>query len=87
MWAPKKIPNPNYFEDKTPSNFEKIGALGFELWTLSSDILFDNIYVGHSEADALAFAKETFDVKHEIEKAKEPVPEPAQEKVIIILTE
>ena len=52
-WAPRKIANPNYFEDLKPSNFAKIGAVGFELWTLSSDILFDNIYIGHSEGKML----------------------------------
>lgn len=36
-WAPRKIENPNYFEDKTPSNFEPIGAVGIEIWTMQKD--------------------------------------------------
>jgi hypothetical protein len=36
---------------------------------MTEDILFDNIYVGHSVDDAKAFAAETFDVKHPLEKA------------------
>jgi U5 small nuclear ribonucleoprotein component len=36
---------------------------------MTEDILFDNIYVGHSVDDAKAFAAETFDVKHSLEKA------------------
>lgn len=27
VWAPRKIKNPNYFEDKTPANFEPMGAV------------------------------------------------------------
>ncbi|CAG8434551.1 5352_t:CDS:10 [Diversispora eburnea] len=59
-WKPRKIPNPDFYEDLTPSNFEKIGAVGFELWTMQSDILFDNIYIGHSVEDAQKFAEETW---------------------------
>ncbi|KAJ0420073.1 Calreticulin family-domain-containing protein [Aspergillus carlsbadensis] len=75
-WAPRKIANPAYFEDKTPSNFEPIGAIGFELWTMQNDILFDNIYIGHSVEDAEKLRKETFDVKHPIEEAEEEASKP-----------
>ncbi|KAI0999470.1 Calnexin [Podosphaera aphanis] len=70
-WAPQKIKNPAYFEDKTPSNLEPIGAIGFELWTMQSDILFDNIFIGHSVDDAIAFADETFHEKHPHEQLLE----------------
>jgi calnexin len=75
-WSPRKIPNPNYFEDKTPSNFEPIGAVGFELWTMTNNILFDNIYIGHSIEDAEKLQKETFDVKNAIEKEEEATTAP-----------
>lgn len=48
------------------ANYAKIG---FEIWTMQSDILFDNIYIGHSIEDAEKLAEETFKVKHPIEKA------------------
>ncbi|CAG8667494.1 1444_t:CDS:2, partial [Scutellospora calospora] len=70
-WAPRKIPNPDFFEDLNPSKFEKIGAVGFELWTMQSNILFDNIYIGHSEEDSQKFAEETWGVKYKIEQAEE----------------
>merc|ERR1712000_505447 len=69
VWAPRKIKNPDYFNDKTPANFEPMGAIGFEIWTMQNDILFDNIYIGHSVEDAEKLAEETFKVKHPIEKA------------------
>jgi len=66
-WAPKKIPNPDYFEDNDPHNFEPMVAIGFELWTMQNQIMFDNIYIGHSEADAEEFANQTWAVKNKIE--------------------
>jgi len=38
---------------------------------MQNDILFDNIYIGHSEEDAQKFAEETWGVKYNIEKEKE----------------
>lgn len=76
IWNPRKIPNPKYFEDKTPANFEPMGAIGFELWTMQNNVLFDNIYIGHSVEEAEALKKETFDVKIVAEKADEAANEP-----------
>ena len=45
-----------------------IGGVGIELWTMTPNILFDNIYIGHSADDAKAFAKETYEVKHPLEE-------------------
>jgi calnexin len=36
---------------------------------MQNDILFDNIYIGHSVEDAAKLAAETFHVKHPVEKA------------------
>ncbi|GES60936.1 calnexin precursor [Aspergillus terreus] len=79
-WKPRKIANPNYFEDKTPANFEPMGAIGFEIWTMQNDILFDNIYIGHSVEDAEKLRKETFDVKHPVELAEEEALKPKKEE-------
>ena len=51
-WAPRKIPNPDYFEDAAPYKMTPFNAVGFELWTLSNDIYFDNILVTENEAEA-----------------------------------
>ncbi|KAL1958208.1 hypothetical protein VTO42DRAFT_5064 [Malbranchea cinnamomea] len=79
-WAPRKIPNPDYFEDKTPADFEPMGAIGFEIWTMQSDILFDNIYIGHSLEEAEKLKAETFDIKRPIEEAAEEASKPKQDK-------
>jgi calnexin len=70
-WAPRKIANPAYYEDKTPANFEPMGAIGYEIWTMQNNILFDNIYIGHSIEDAEKIKKDTYDVKIVGEKAAE----------------
>lgn len=76
VWKPRKIANPDYFEDKTPANFEPMGAIGFEIWTMQNDILFDNIYIGHSVDDAEKLKAETYDIKHKIETAEEEATQP-----------
>ena len=43
---------------------------------MQSDILFDNIYIGHSVEDATKFKNETFDVKQKVEKAEEDASKP-----------
>ncbi|XP_072519938.1 calnexin isoform X3 [Salminus brasiliensis] len=44
-WQPRMIPNPAYFEDPQPFKMSPVGAVGFELWSLTGDVLFDNILV------------------------------------------
>ena len=49
------------------------GGVGIELWTMTEDILFNNIYVGHSVEDAKKLAAETFEIKKRLEdKAEAP---------------
>lgn len=79
VWAPQKIKNPDYYEDKTPANFEPIGAIGFEIWTMQNDILFDNIYIGHSIEEANQLAAETWDLKQPIEKSLEEAEKPKKD--------
>lgn len=46
---------------------------------MTEDILFDNLYVGHSVEDAKAFAAETFEVKKPLETALEKSSLPEDE--------
>jgi len=58
-WAPKKIPNPGYFEEDTPfENLLPINAVGFELWTMSEDIFIDNVIVCGELVIANNYARE-----------------------------
>ncbi|EIW72285.1 calnexin [Tremella mesenterica] len=84
-WAPRKVLNPAYFEDKTPADFTKIAGIGIELWTMTEDIMFDNIYISHDPEEAKAFAKETFHVKKPIEKEAEGSAEDEDEEPSTLL--
>lgn len=46
---------------------------------MQKDILFDNIYIGHSIADAEKFAEETFKEKHPVEQLLELAEKPKVE--------
>mmetsp|Transcript_9417 Transcript_9417/g.11721 ORF Transcript_9417/g.11721 Transcript_9417/m.11721 type:complete len:397 (-) Transcript_9417:610-1800(-) len=66
-WSPAQLDNPEY--DPNVYAFDDIGAVGFELWVVNSGSIFDNIFVGNSLEEAKEFAKETFSVTKEGEKA------------------
>jgi hypothetical protein len=76
-WHPRKIANPDYFNDEHPSkSLKKIGGIGIELWTMTEDISFDSIYVGHSVEDAKTLAEDFHvKVKEEIRKEERTVAE------------
>lgn len=84
-WSPKK-PNPHYFNDERPADLEPIGAIGFELWTMTSNILFDNIYIGHSIEEAEHIGNTTFLKKQNLEgqnfappeSGNQPLPPPPE---------
>ncbi|XP_063635719.1 calnexin isoform X1 [Cydia splendana] len=62
-WAPRKVPNPDYFHDDQPFRMTPIHAVGFELWSMSPALLFDNLLVTDDEAAAADWARQTFDLK------------------------
>ena len=62
-WKPKKIPNPDYFNDEKPYKMTPIGGVGIELWSMSEGIYFDNLLVTDNLGLANAYAAETFDLK------------------------
>ncbi|XP_043493413.1 calnexin-like isoform X1 [Polistes fuscatus] len=62
-WKPKLIHNPDYFNDEHPFLMSSIYAIGFELWSMSSDIIFDNILITDDEEVARKWSDETFEVR------------------------
>lgn len=62
-WAPKKIANPDFFEDLNPFRMTTIAAVGIELWSMSSDILFDNIIITDDAVAADQWAAQSYDLK------------------------
>jgi len=67
-WKPRQIANPNYFVATDPYKLEPIGGLGIELWTMTDNIMFDNILVAHSKAQVDEFTEKTWKKKHTAEE-------------------
>lgn len=62
-WKPRRIANPDFFEDKHPFRMTPIAAVGFELWSMSNMILFDNLLITDDPSVAAAYAADSFDLK------------------------
>ncbi|KAE8746555.1 hypothetical protein FOCC_FOCC006789 [Frankliniella occidentalis] len=62
-WKPRRIANPDFFEDKSPFRMTSISAVGFELWSMSNMILFDNLLITDDPSVAAAYAADSFDLK------------------------
>lgn len=75
-WSPRKIPNPNLYEVKEPHALAPFDSVGFELWTMQRDLLFDNIVISRSEEAAKEFAQKSFHIRAEIEKASASMDDP-----------
>ena len=68
IWKPRRIPNPDYFEDTEPYKMTSIGAIGFELWTMTEDVHFDNVIITRELAVANNFAFEGWLKKYELQR-------------------
>lgn len=62
-WKPRLIHNPDYFNDEHPFKMLPISAIGFELWSMSPDIYFDNIIITDDEEVAKKWADESFEIR------------------------
>uniref|UniRef100_T1IU60 Calnexin n=1 Tax=Strigamia maritima TaxID=126957 RepID=T1IU60_STRMM len=62
-WKPRKIPNADYFEDDNPFRMTAIDAVGLELWSMSGNILFDNVIISHDKSVVDALASQTWELK------------------------
>lgn len=72
VWTPKKIANPDYFEDLNPFGMKPIAAVGFELWSMQSDIVFDNLIIADDESLVNQWTLQTWQLKYEKEVASQP---------------
>ncbi|CAG0916679.1 unnamed protein product [Notodromas monacha] len=72
-WSPRKVANPDYFEDLEPFKMDDIGAVGFELWSMSDGVYFDNIVVTSDKKVAEDYARDTFQLKLEKQDAGEAI--------------
>lgn len=71
IWKPRKIPNPAYFEDLQPFKMTPFSALGLELWSMTSDIFFDNFMITDDRNTAERWADAGWGLKRSAESAAE----------------
>jgi len=81
-WIHPEIPNPEYTPDQKICKFEKIGAIGFDLWQVKAGTIFDNLLV----TDDIDYAKEFGDAtwgrtKEDEKKMKEKQDEESKKKL------
>lgn len=71
VWKPRKIPNPDFFEDLHPFRMTPFSAVGLELWSMSSDIFFDNFFITSDRNVAERWAADGWGLKKAAEGAAE----------------
>ncbi|KAM4709025.1 calmegin [Discoglossus pictus] len=72
IWKPRKIPNPYYFEDLNPFKMTPFSAIGLELWSMTSDIYFDNFIICSEKEVADRWASDSWGLKKLVASANEP---------------
>ncbi|XP_037116432.1 calnexin isoform X2 [Syngnathus acus] len=72
IWKPRKIANPDFFEDLHPFRMSAFSAVGLELWSMTSDIFFDNFLVTDDRNVAERWANDGWGLKKAAEGAAEP---------------
>ncbi|XP_075458149.1 calnexin [Ascaphus truei] len=72
IWKPRKISNPDFFEDLEPFKMTPFIAVGLELWSMTSDIFFDNFIVCSDRAVADDWANDGWGLKKAADGASEP---------------
>ncbi|CAL8357917.1 unnamed protein product [Merluccius merluccius] len=72
VWKPRKVANPDFFEDLHPFRMTPFSAVGLELWSMSSDIFFDNFFITNERNTAERWATDGWGLKKAAEGAAEP---------------
>merc|ERR1712087_659646 len=76
IWEAKKIANPEFAEDANLYRYKEFGFIGFDLWQVKGNTIFDNIIITDDAAEADTFLKK-WKTLSEIEKAKKKEEEAA----------
>merc|ERR1712107_397512 len=69
FWEAKKIANPDYVDDDSVYKYADFSFIGFDLWQVKGNTIFDNIILTDDKAEADSFAKKWKDLSA-VEKAK-----------------
>merc|ERR1712125_246487 len=69
FWEAKKIANPDYADDDSVYKYADFGFIGFDLWQVKGNTIFDNVIITDDKAEADSFAKKWKDLSA-VEKDK-----------------
>merc|ERR1711920_1063682 len=69
VWEAKKIDNPEFVDDDAVYKYADFGFIGFDLWQVKAETIFDNIIITDDKAEADKFAAK-WKALNEAEKAK-----------------
>ncbi|XP_069619709.1 calnexin isoform X1 [Ranitomeya imitator] len=72
IWKPRKISNPDFFEDLEPFRMTPFFAMGLELWSMTSDIFFDNFIICSDRVVADEWGNDGWGLKKAADGAAEP---------------
>ncbi|XP_075961413.1 calnexin isoform X1 [Anarhichas minor] len=72
VWKPRKVPNPAFFEDLQPFRMTPFSAVGLELWSMTSEIFFDNFFITDDRSTAERWAADGWGLKKAAEGAADP---------------
>merc|ERR1712037_625879 len=64
-----KIANPDYVDDNSVYKYADFGFIGFDLWQVKGNTIFDNVIITDDKAEADSLAKKWKDLSA-VEKAK-----------------
>merc|ERR1712173_504407 len=69
FWEAKKIANPEYEDDDAIYKYEDFGFIGFDLWQVKGNTIFDNLIITDDKTEADSFAAK-WKALNEVEQAK-----------------
>merc|ERR1719440_1436202 len=79
IWKAKDIDNPEYEDDENVYSYEDFGFVGFDLWQVKGNTIFDNVIICDDKAEADDFAKKWKSLS-EAEKAKKKEEDDAKKE-------
>jgi len=77
VWEAKKIDNPEFVEDASVYKYDAFGFIGFDLWQVKAETIFDNVIITDDKAEADAFA-DKWKALHEVETAAKKAEDDAK---------
>merc|ERR1712014_490530 len=82
VWEAKKIDNPEYVDDDAVYKYDEFGFIGFDLWQVKAETIFDNIIITDdvAEADKAAAEWKAVNEKEKAGKKEEDDKKKAEEE-------